>query len=374
MIETLDDWNTRLGYCGCCQMPDCPLPVVVEQMKTGFGSRGFVIFPYTKPAGGPKDLIPTLYLDQNITFSGNVFNGEAHTLQRVELGGGFSEEIFTTILYNNGGLPGGSTVQTRTVYIHDESDDTCESTTNTGGPTVSWAYTTPIACPDTILTPTSRTTFSDCAKAALGALPLTPQECPGPFTNLPYQVAVDVTRIRHYKLELEDPVEPAEVLEECTEDLDSAAWGDELVNFGGSFIPAFFSFNWPVIEDGNWTGDLQGQNSIVAEKQKTRFRFRIPNTHLGSKFTITYDVAEFPQDEDVDPFSVSEDNVVEWTGPGDQEDPEGDSWLAGDWTELDPPEDPGERRIVNVRYTCYSGTKYGVKPQVMGEAFEPPAP
>jgi hypothetical protein len=103
---------------------------------------------------------------------------------------------------------------------------------------------------------------------------------------------------------------------------------------------------------------------------KLRFRFRIPNTHLGSKFTITYDIAEFP--EDGDPSFVSEDNVVEWTGPGSglSTDP---SWLT-DWIEIDPPEVPGERRVVNIRFTCYTGTKFGSKPQVTGEAFEPPAP
>jgi hypothetical protein len=40
-----------------------------------------------------------------------------------------------------------------------------------------------------------------------------------------------------------------------------------------------------------------------------------------------------------------------------------------DWVVIDPPETSGERRIVNVRYTCYSGAKYGVKPQIMGEAY-----
>jgi hypothetical protein len=103
---------------------------------------------------------------------------------------------------------------------------------------------------------------------------------------------------------------------------------------------------------------------------KVRIRFRIPTSHAGSRFWITYDVADFPQDGD--PSIVSEDNVIEWTGPGTgaSSDP---SWLTP-WVEIDPPENPGQRRIVNIRYTCYSGTKYGVKPQVMGEAFTPPEP
>jgi hypothetical protein len=112
--------------------------------------------------------------------------------------------------------------------------------------------------------------------------------------------------------------------------------------------------------------------SASATVRSARFRFRIPDTHTGSYFKITYDIAEFPDDEEVDPFFVSQDNVVEWAGPGtgDIDDP---SWLT-DWVVIDPPYDPGERRVVNIRYTCYSGTKYGSKPQVMGEAFSPPEP
>ena len=115
------------------------------------------------------------------------------------------------------------------------------------------------------------------------------------------------------------------------------------------------------------------RSDAIISAVKLRFRFVIPVEHIGSKYTFTYDVAEFPEDEDIDPSFVSQDNVVEWTGPGDQEDPDGDSWLT-DWIEIDPPEVPGDRRVVNIRYTCYTGTKYGVKPQVMGEAFEPPTP
>jgi hypothetical protein len=104
---------------------------------------------------------------------------------------------------------------------------------------------------------------------------------------------------------------------------------------------------------------------------KRRVRIRIPTTHTGSYFKITYDIAEFPGDGE--PSFFSQDNVIEWTGPGtgDQDDP---SWIAGDWIEIDPPEVPGERRIVNIRYTCYAGTKFGSKPQVMGEALEIPPP
>lgn len=131
----------------------------------------------------------------------------------------------------------------------------------------------------------------------------------------------------------------------------------------------------------------------------SRFRFLIDAVHKGSYFKITYDIAEFPAgwDNEIDdpdyvppdvepeggfppvpqipdpdapsPSFVSEDNVVEWSGPGtgSRLDP---SWFTP-WVEIKPPDVPGQRRVVNIRYTCYRGTKYGVKPQTIGEAFVP---
>jgi hypothetical protein len=110
----------------------------------------------------------------------------------------------------------------------------------------------------------------------------------------------------------------------------------------------------------NTTGTL-----LSIQATALRFRFRIPITHTGSKFFFTYDIAEFPTAGD--PSFVSQDNVAEWTGPGTgiESDP---SWLT-EWVVIPPPEVAGERRVVNVRYTCYSGAKYGAKPQLVGEAF-----
>jgi hypothetical protein len=96
-----------------------------------------------------------------------------------------------------------------------------------------------------------------------------------------------------------------------------------------------------------------------------RFRWRIGDDHAGTYFKITYDIAEFPLVGA--PGFVSQDNVTEWTGPGSgaQSDP---SWLTP-WVEIPPPTAPGERRVVNVRYSFVHGSIYGVKPQVWGEAL-----
>lgn len=349
-------------------MPVCPTPVFVYQSKTGEDSRSYVIYPYVQPAGDPSDLVPTLYEEQEVAFSGFVINGTQQTLERIDDGGGFSREIFKEDIYTDWGLPGGSWVAGGTTYTH-EMPSTCSSTANAGtGVAIGWF--TPIDCPDPICTPTTWTRFSGCRKSQIGTLPLSPQGCPGPFADYAYTRAVDATRVRHYKLELSEPVTADDLIAEADANLAAAVWSSESIS---PFAPkAIFELDWPVIADRVWPpcGDdnFEGINGVEASKRRIRFRFRIPTSHGGSKFYITYDIAEFP--EDGDPSLVSQDNVVEWTGPGtgSSSDP---SWLTP-WVEIDPPTDPGERRIVNIRFTCYSGTRYGSKPQVMGEALEIP--
>lgn len=99
--------------------------------------------------------------------------------------------------------------------------------------------------------------------------------------------------------------------------------------------------------------------------RKARYRWAIPESFEGSYFKITWDVVFFPTTGT--PTVESTDTTWEWVGPGDPEDE--DSWKS-DWYDLTVPESRGEKRVVNVRFTCYHGTKFGVKPQVMGEAYE----
>lgn len=108
---------------------------------------------------------------------------------------------------------------------------------------------------------------------------------------------------------------------------------------------------------------------------KSRFRWVIPDTHPGSYFKITWDVVFFPEGYDTEdpespqPEVVAADQTWTWVGPGDPEDE--DSWKS-DWYELAPPESSGQVRVVNIRFECYRSTKFGVKPQVTGEAYEIP--
>jgi hypothetical protein len=109
------------------------------------------------------------------------------------------------------------------------------------------------------------------------------------------------------------------------------------------------------------------ENAILVQ---SRFRWQVPDDHTGTWFQATWDVYFFP--ETGDPVMISEDNVEEWEGPGtgDQDD---ESWLFPLWHTLEAPEEPGEIRVVNIRFECYRGP-YGTKPQITGEGYTPPEP
>jgi hypothetical protein len=98
------------------------------------------------------------------------------------------------------------------------------------------------------------------------------------------------------------------------------------------------------------------------------FRIRVNASHTGSKFYVTYDLVDYPQDPEEEPSFHSQDNTVEWTGPGNQADHTDDSWYTG-WITIPPPSTPGTRKVVNIRYTHHSGERYGSKPSVTGIAY-----
>jgi hypothetical protein len=134
-------------------------------------------------------------------------------------------------------------------------------------------------------------------------------------------------------------------------DLEGEAWDEE-----GGCIAAFVA-TYALCDD------VESDQVIEAEITQSRFKWVIPDTWTGSYFKITWDVVFFPADEST-PTILLTDQTWEWTGPGP-------TWDSG-WYTLDPPEEPGEVRVVNVRYECYRSTAFGGKPQVTGEAYEIP--
>jgi len=294
MIETLTDWNTRLGYCSCCPMPECPQPLLSCEAKYGSIDR--------------NDLLDEITYD----VSGDYYDGDPHEYRsfRPAYTGGVSLDEITTIYLKN-----------------------------------TWIY-------EELLNQDPHDLIVDCA----GIVKTYTQ-------YFGHGVGLSVRQT----LTLSEPITKEELEDKALAKMDAEEW----TTLSCSAVKVS---NWPVYPP-DWEACEPYERGITtfganAGFRKIRFRFRIPHTHTGSKYYISYDIAEFP--EEGDPSFFSEDNVIEWTGPGTgaSSDP---SWLT-DWFEIDPPEVPGERRIVNIRYTCYAGTKFGSKPQVMGEALEIPPP
>jgi hypothetical protein len=45
VIETLDDWNSRLLDCGCCIMPECPTPTKEYECISGYAESSGIEDP-----------------------------------------------------------------------------------------------------------------------------------------------------------------------------------------------------------------------------------------------------------------------------------------------------------------------------------------
>lgn len=165
-----------------------------------------------------------------------------------------------------------------------------------------------------------------------------------------------------------------------------------------------FTVTWPKISDIDpWPdpavtyplSNIPWKTWASGEIVDVRYRWKIPNTFTGSYFKITWDVLTEPEgwdatidDPDYEPpdplpdppppvpqipkpgrpsRSYVQDLTAVWTGPGTggESDP---SWFT-EWNDLNPPPEPGTRRVCNIRFECYRGP-YGSKPQLTGEGVD----
>jgi hypothetical protein len=385
-IETLTDWNERLGYCGCCEMPECPAPVVVCETLTATIQLDSAYDDGDVPPGAFDLSLWKVYrslrtsttstADYDVDETGS---GGFHTISTGSLTT-LKDEEWDSLYWKYGGA--GDFPTNSTVYSGDgsftqteERNYTCAGVTTKELKTQT-DYTITYTGPDDLWLREYRFEdfFYDCVP------PLAPDGSDVVESSLSQDIVAvhsipvnGVTKVTTFTVS--NPFTWAEWLAGAEAAL--PAWIASRKTAGlwasGSCEASYVvtpPTSYPSGPNNFYLDYFSAFTNIRVRAKPVRFRFRIPTSHTGSKFYITYDIAEFP--EDGDPSFVSEDNVVEWTGPGtgSSSDP---SWLTP-WVEIDPPEVPGQRRVVNIRYTCYSGTKYGSKPQVMGEAFTPITP
>lgn len=414
-IDTLEDWNQRLGACGCCPMPECPAPDGDWQAAsrtltamTGSASSYSIGVPSLQYGTDPGEVPPVerfvLYQFMRVTDTLSIneidevrneskvvtLNKEPPIMERNRVGvpaiiGAVTRVIgsdsgswtfYFTEDDGNGGLQragvsdqgsysgsiddtatpfGGATGPgTESYTSYDEDGNVVDSDTYaiTVGYGPAWFN---FLNPDTVNTSINGGLLKHEVSDDERSLTV---EFLDPHTT---QTARDAI--------VPPPVEPEE-------------WSTK-----DGLLPSSFSVSY--VDEENGDTRLTG-----ASCRRVRFRWRVPEDFEGSYFKLVWDEVFFPDGWDAtiddpdwqppdplpdpppDPPQVPDPNAptpqllrhgeLEWQGPGDPEDP--DSWIIGDWQDLEIPQAVGEVRVVNVGVVCYR-SPFGTKPTMHGERW-----
>lgn len=354
-IETLDEWNSVLTGCGCCPMPVCPVPErECESITVPNCGHALPSHP-----NAPADC--TKYSTKTTTYelSGST---DLENVTETRLANQTSTTVIDLVRDEAGdpkcrtryGQASSSTTTTETtepdslIVIFDSGDSPLGTWIPDGNTllitaNISWnySYTYPPDPPDvTSGTGIGPVAWNDAHPDAAWAF-----TSPATFTR---------TYVNDYGPAGSDTI-------------------TETVVYSGAPPDPFEVFVFP--DDIN--GEICGASRNCDTVTKTRFRWVVPESWAGSYFKISWNILTEPDgwdDEEAETppeRTLSEDQTWVWSGPGNPEDE--DSWKSG-WYDIPPPDVPGQRRVVNLRFECYKSTGFGVKPQVTGEAVELPDP
>lgn len=140
-----------------------------------------------------------------------------------------------------------------------------------------------------------------------------------------------------------------------------------------SYAAMAAALNWETMSKG-WTyaairQHFEWSSDFALGITFLRHRWATPDSHSGNFYKIAWDVLEQPTGWDAETPTVFrsfhlKDQIWEWTGPGDPEDP---SSRQSPRFHIAPPAVPGNRRVVNVRVWAYSGGPFGNLPTPFGE-------
>ena len=364
-IETLDDWNAILTGCNCCAMPECPLPTRESQAASA-SICGLTIGATL--GGTPGDYANVLCKKVETTYSlsinapyGTTNETSGYTWQ--EFGAKKSGDTSDCNLSLSGGGSGGG----NSYY---DSDNTLIQVEDSSSWTLSLVSGVPT------ITTTGTVTEYDTGGVVTSSTPYGP-------------TGTTITYAAIFGGAIGDQVWTGFSCAYSTDSGDGdgtatytpALLADVTAAFGAITIDAgdYATTTTPQAALDVTYLEIDGEVDPFIEDASAawmRFRWVVPDTWEGSYFKITWDVVEEPEGWDADPPTAPRsffltDQTWTWAGPGDTEDE--DSWKSG-WYEVEPPDVPGVRRVVNIRFECYQSAKFGVKPQVTGDAVEIPAP
>lgn len=353
MIETLRDWNDRLSRCNCCNMPGATEPVVVSQkfLKIRTSLTGGIGFENDSIAQTRTESRSGTQTHPSPSFPGaNGFDTNSYTWVRNRSASSYHSVLkFSPFFEECFGKRQGDTISSCSgsgSYHYYRSWETgsssiVRSSTSIGAP-VTNADNNNFGC---LFQVSSTTTSVNSGGTDTDTDSWTQAS---PILSGLGTLEVELSNFVPYQTWLQSARESAKSLSNSSSVDDCWVEGD-------TGLPSLTFANG---------------NKFDFTETFAKLRFRISNLHKGSKFYITYDIAEFPSDPNEENFIVSQDHTVEWTGPGTG-DYDNESWLTPQ-IEIGQPSTEGYRSIANIRYSSYSGEKYGTKPQVGGIFVELP--
>ncbi len=373
MIETIYDYNRLIGDCGCCQLPICPRPgLQYEGQSAGKKTAGIYNSPSESDVGsdipfGTAFDIDLWELHSETTHTRTL--SSAPTVFRNGPSGNFKREFESSGNFKTIERYDGSKIKLIDCSTADDEEEEPTKTTEYSGSAdivtkqfsradqnSPWILRNTNTCVITRDGEQEGDVYNRVCEYEDEQDPsnnFTTEQLTNPAAVSSLQ-AVDASISRSYSedgMKWEDWLSEANVPFDLPED----CWGESPLFGQVSFSELIIS----VPDSFGGEGNIQ----VIA----SRFRFQIPTGHRGTYFTITYDIGSFP--ETGDPEILIEDEVIDWSGPGDQEDPDGESWFTS-WVDIPIPTEPGRNRVVNIRYACRHGAVVPVFPQTMGEALE----
>lgn len=385
-IETLEDWNTALGYCGCCEMPSCPVPGKECQSLT------VPVCGYSLPEHEDVEANPCLrYTTKTTTtaYSQSITStsGTVVTTDNVTYNATATARNIPSIV--------DSAISCFEMFSQNLTFTSEYRVTDDGDLVERQDYTRTDTSPepsDLLLLPGSTAIYSTYTELGVTEYPPDPPvSTPGSGDGVAtfYSEGYNGISIDNSWTYTAPGTFTKTVTITGGGTTETTTW---TVVFSGDIEDVIGDMAWADYTD--YLGTLCNAVRDCTEITKVRYRWVVPESHSGSYFLITWDVVFFPEGHDAtinDPDATPPDPLPEgvteeeWWADHQVPDPDAPNpsvieddktweWTGGtrtsSWYEIAAPSSQGETRIVNVRFICYR-SPYGQKPQTTGEAYEP---
>lgn len=378
-IETLDDWNRRMGC--CCKMPLCHSPSLNFESIRVYAC-GFAL-PPTKE-GEPSEYYERLEFSEvnssNRVYDNGVVQGSDNVSSNYKVfsrasirkdGACVKDIISSNYSYSSNSQSRGEYRSTESTY-HISLSTTTESISAEGGKNENATGTRTVSI-------TTSDTYpgypeSDQSDSSSNTTPFTK------FTSSNEGIGNGAVRSGStFTLS------------------DDYNYGYEGMSFSSLQVITWSFLNRIVIAEvlasKVFPEGVNGSDrySLLEDNYglKSRFQFIIPSSHAGTYFKIKWSYLDEPKgwNETIADPSHTDDgpapqipkpdrpnrNIVSggtwiWKGPGKERSSNDPSWKSP-WFEIPVPTFKGEKKLVNIEFECYQGP-YGTKPQRTGMRFD----